>query len=156
MKHAAASFLAVSLLVASCSSTRKPAAASIPPASASAPLTLLGTERLLVDVNGTPPLPKVQATLSFVEANRVAGNGQYFSSRPCRHWGIRLFALKYAKAFLRSSDYASSLPHSRCFLSSCHSLSVRSRAKYLQPVEPFRDRPTRRSPQGTLERKDSS
>src|SRR5215469_15356633 len=75
MKHAAASFLAVSLLVASCSSTRKPAAASTPPVSASAPLTLLGTEWLLVDVNGTPPLPKVQATLSFVEANRVAGNG---------------------------------------------------------------------------------
>jgi len=75
MKHAAASLLAVSLLVASCSSTHKPAAASNPPASASAPLTLLGTEWLLVDVNGTPPLPKVQATLSFVEAGRVAGNG---------------------------------------------------------------------------------
>lgn len=30
---------------------------------------------LLADLNGTPPLPKVQATLSFFEAGRVAGNG---------------------------------------------------------------------------------
>jgi heat shock protein HslJ len=70
-----ATLAAASLLVASCSSRHRPAAASNPPAAASAPLTLLGTEWLLVDVNGKPPLPKVQATLSFAEAGRVPGNG---------------------------------------------------------------------------------
>ena len=76
MKLAAISLLIVALLTASCSSTHKPAAASIAPSVAtSSPLPLLGTEWLLADLNGTPPLPKVQATLSFFEAGRVAGNG---------------------------------------------------------------------------------
>ena len=69
------SFLTVAVLAASCSSTHKPATASQAPTSTSTPLALSGTEWLLADLNGTPPLPKVQATLSFLEAGRVAGNG---------------------------------------------------------------------------------
>jgi heat shock protein HslJ len=75
MKLAAISFVAVAVLAASCSSTHKPATASNVPTSTSTPLALLGTEWLLADLNGTPPLPKVQATLSFLESGRVAGNG---------------------------------------------------------------------------------
>ena len=30
---------------------------------------------LLADLNGTPPVPKVQATLFFLEAGRATGNG---------------------------------------------------------------------------------
>jgi len=75
VKLSAISLLIVALLTTSCSSTHKPAAASTaPPAPTSPPLPLLGTEWLLADLNGTPPLPKVQSTLSF-EAGRVAGNG---------------------------------------------------------------------------------
>lgn len=65
--------VAVALFAASCSSTHKPAANS--PAPASSQLSLLGTEWVLADLNGTPPLPKVQATLSFLEAGSVTGNG---------------------------------------------------------------------------------
>ena len=75
MKLAAISVLAVAVLAASCTSRHKPATASQAPTSPSTPLALPGTEWLLVDLNGTPPLPKVQATLSFLEAGRVAGNG---------------------------------------------------------------------------------
>jgi heat shock protein HslJ len=64
---------AVALFAASCSSTHKPAANS--PAPASSQLSLLGTEWVLADLNGTPPLPKVQATVSFLEAGCVTGNG---------------------------------------------------------------------------------
>jgi heat shock protein HslJ len=75
MKLAAISVLTVAILAASCSSTHKPATASQAPTSPPTPLALPGSEWLLADLNGTPPLPKVQATLSFLEAGRVAGNG---------------------------------------------------------------------------------
>ena len=77
MRLAALSLFTVTVLGASCSSTHKPAAASNAPPSTSTPtpLALSGTAWLLVDLNGTPTLPKVQATLSFFEAGRVSGNG---------------------------------------------------------------------------------
>jgi heat shock protein HslJ len=64
---------AVALFAASCSSTDKSAANS--PGLPSSQLSLVGTEWALADLNGTPPLPNVQATLSFSEAGRIAGNG---------------------------------------------------------------------------------
>lgn len=78
MKLAAMSLLAAALLAASCSPTHKPAAnspAASSPASASRAISIPGTEWVLADLNGTPPLPKVQASLSFDEAGHVSGNG---------------------------------------------------------------------------------
>ena len=81
MKLAAISVLTVAILAASCSSTHKPATASQAPTSPSTPLALPGTEWLLADLNGTPPLPKVQATLSFLEAGGSPATVPVIASR---------------------------------------------------------------------------
>lgn len=57
--------LLIALCTVSCFSTHKPLTNS--PAPAASKLSLLGTEWVLADLNGTPPLPNVQATLSFLE-----------------------------------------------------------------------------------------
>lgn len=78
MKLSATSLLAAALLAASCSSTHKPPAnspAANSPGPASPAISLPGTEWVLADLNGTPPVPKVHAGLSFDEAGHVAGNG---------------------------------------------------------------------------------
>ena len=59
--------------LASCASTNKLAAT--PPKTAAPTISLSGTEWVLADLAGTPALPGGKATLSFMEAGRVAGNG---------------------------------------------------------------------------------
>jgi len=59
--------------LASCASANKPAAT--PPKTAAATISLSGTEWVLADLAGTLALPSGKATLSFLEAGRVAGNG---------------------------------------------------------------------------------
>ena len=70
VKLAAISLLIVALLTASCSSTHKPAAASIaPPAATSSPLPLFDTEWLLADSNDTRLFAKSKPL--FLSSRRV-------------------------------------------------------------------------------------
>ncbi|MGB9435330.1 MAG: META domain-containing protein [Candidatus Acidiferrum sp.] len=75
MRHLSASlsFGVTVLFVASCASTNKPAASTPKPTVSQ--ISLPGTEWVLTDLAGTPALPGGKATLSFLEAGRVAGNG---------------------------------------------------------------------------------
>lgn len=66
------------LLTLACSGSHKPAEAATPaaPASQAAPsLTMTGSEWLLEDLGGSGVLDRVQATLAFPEAGKVAGRG---------------------------------------------------------------------------------
>ncbi|HTQ95421.1 MAG TPA: META domain-containing protein [Candidatus Acidoferrum sp.] len=56
----------------SCASSNKPAAGT---PKAATTISLIGTDWVLTDLAGTPALPGGKATLSFLEAGRVAGNG---------------------------------------------------------------------------------
>jgi len=65
-------------LLLSCNGTHEPAKAPTPAASASqgAPsLNLIGSEWLLEDLGGSGVLDRVQATLAFPEAGKIAGRG---------------------------------------------------------------------------------
>jgi heat shock protein HslJ len=61
------------LLLCSCASSDKQTLNH--PKAVSLPLSLPGTEWMLVDLAGTPALPGGKATLVFTDAGRVAGNG---------------------------------------------------------------------------------
>jgi heat shock protein HslJ len=81
MKKAALpiSTLAVCAACWSCSADRKPAQAATPAVVAAArranTFNLVGSEWLLEDLAGSGVLDSVRATLSFPEADKVAGNG---------------------------------------------------------------------------------
>lgn len=65
-------------LLLSCNGPHEPAKASTPAASASqsAPsLNLIGSEWLLEDLGGSGVVDRVQATLAFPEAGKIAGRG---------------------------------------------------------------------------------
>jgi heat shock protein HslJ len=61
------------LLLCSCTSSNKQTIN--PPKAVSSPLSLPGSEWVLVDLAGTAALPGGKATLVFTDAGRVAGNG---------------------------------------------------------------------------------
>jgi heat shock protein HslJ len=60
------------MLLLACSSSHNPTANSAK--STSTPGSLTGTEWVLEDLAGTPPLASVKATLAFPESGRAAGN----------------------------------------------------------------------------------
>ena len=58
----------------SCLASQKPVT-NTPAPSAGSPVSLVGTEWLLVDLAGAPVIANSKASLSFLEEGRIAGNG---------------------------------------------------------------------------------
>ncbi len=64
-------FFAVGLLLVGCEAGKKPAQS----ASTQQPVNLTGTQWTLEEIGGKPVIEHSKATLAFLEAGRVSGNG---------------------------------------------------------------------------------
>jgi heat shock protein HslJ len=66
-----AAFFAVGLLLVGCEAGKKPAQSAVK----QQPVNLTGTQWTLEEIGGKPAIEHSKATLAFLEAGRVSGNG---------------------------------------------------------------------------------
>ena len=140
-------------LLLSCNGPHEPSKASTPAASASqsAPsLNLIGSEWLLEDLGGAGVLDRVQATLAFPEAGKIAGRGscnRFFGSSVIDGHTIKFSALGSTKmacpeALMKQEDkYLAALQAAERFESKDGSLLI----YYVGSEKPLRFSPMSKS-----------